>query len=76
MEDLVTHIARAIVEHPDDVSVARKAGDGQELYELSVNQDDLGQVIGRQGRTAKAIRAVVRAAAAKRGENAQVEIVE
>lgn len=76
MEDLVTHIAKAIVEHPDDVSVARKAGDGQELYELSVNQDDLGQVIGRQGRTAKAIRAVVRAAAAKRGENAQVEIVE
>ena len=80
---LVEHLAKQLVDHPDEVSVRQstggRGGEGSEqgdLYELSVNPDDLGHVIGRQGRTARAIRSVVRAAAAKQGHRAQVEIVE
>lgn len=76
---LVELVAKQLVDHPDDVSVSvggRRDGEHSDLYELTVNQDDLGQVIGRQGRTARAIRAVVRAASAKHGRHAQVEIVE
>lgn len=79
MAPLVELIAKQLVDHPEDVSVSLGGGrDGEhsDLYELTVMQDDLGQVIGRQGRTARAIRAVVRAAAAKHGRRAQVEIVE
>ncbi len=79
MEELITYVARSLVDHPDDVSVAMRQGeneDSADVYELTVAQADLGRVIGRHGRTARALRAVVRAAAAKTGRNAQLDIVE
>ncbi len=76
MEELISYLARALVDSPDDVQVNRNAGDDADVYELSVAQDDLGKVIGRQGRTARALRAVVRAAASKTGRRAQLEILE
>ena len=79
MEELITYVARALVDNPDEVKVATTAAEGegsQDLYELTVDQGDLGRIIGRRGRTARALRAVVRAAAAKTGRSAQLEIVE
>jgi len=79
MEELITYVARALVDNPDNVSVNATLGEegsDQDLYELTVEQSDLGRVIGRHGRTARALRAVVRAAAAKTGRKAQLEIVE
>lgn len=79
MEELITYVAKALVDSPDEVKVATTAAEdegGQDLYELTVDQGDLGRIIGRRGRTARALRAVVRAAAAKTGRNAQLEIVE
>lgn len=79
MDELITYVARSLVDHPDDVAVTANAADdenGTDVYELAVAQPDLGRVIGRHGRTARAMRAVVRAAAAKTGRKAQLEIVE
>jgi len=76
MEALVEFIGKGLVAHPDDFKVEKKTDGEVDQYLLSVNQEDFGQVIGRQGRTARAFRAVVRAAAAKTGRRAQVEILE
>ena len=76
MEDLITYIGKGIVSHPDDFKVDKKVEGDVDLYNLTVNQDDFGQVIGRQGRTARALRAIARAAAARTGRRAQVEILE
>lgn len=76
MDALVEYLGKSLVSHPDDVSVSVKESDRGDVHELSVNSDDLGQVIGRQGRTARAIRAVSRAAGAREGLRVQVEIVE
>jgi hypothetical protein len=70
MENLVEFIAKALVDHPEDVSVTRVEKDQDVTIELRVNEDDMGKVIGKQGRIAKSIRTVVKAAAAK--ENLQV----
>lgn len=70
MKELVEIIARALVDHPEEVVVTEK-DNGQELVlELKVAESDMGKVIGKQGRIAKAIRSVVKAAAAK--ENIKV----
>ncbi len=76
MEDLLTYVGRGIVSHPDDFKVEKKVDGDVDLYNITVNQEDFGQVIGRQGRTARALRASVRAAAARQGRRAQVEILE
>ncbi len=76
MEDLLTYVGRGIVSHPDDFKVEKKVDGDVDLYNITVNQEDFGQVIGRQGRTARALRAIVRAAAARQGRRAQVEILE
>ncbi|WP_111720377.1 RNA-binding protein [Homoserinimonas sp. OAct 916] len=59
----LTHLIRGIVDHPDDVRVTEKSTPRNELLEVRVNSDDLGRVIGRAGRTAKALRTVVEALA-------------
>lgn len=59
----LTHLIRGIVDHPDDVRVTAKTTPRNELLEVRVNSDDLGRVIGRAGRTAKALRTVVEALA-------------
>ena len=73
----LTYLAKALVEHPDDVEVSTTAGEGTTtVFRLHVNPEDMGRVIGRHGRTARAIRQVTRAAAAKAGVSVYIEIVD
>lgn len=76
MEALLEHVARKLVEKPDEVRVVRSERDGEVILELHVSQEDLGKVIGRQGRIARALRTLVRASGAKAGERRLLEIVE
>ena len=77
MRDLLVYLARALVDHPDNVKVEEfEEDDGTLVLELSVAEDDYGKVIGRGGRTAQAIRTVVKAAAVKDNRRVLVDIVE
>lgn len=77
MRELLEYLARALVDRPDEVAVEEfEEADGTLVFELSVAKDDYGQVIGRGGRTAHAIRAVIRAAAVRDGKRVVVDIVE
>ncbi|UCG43936.1 MAG: KH domain-containing protein [candidate division WOR-3 bacterium] len=76
MKELIVYIAQALVDNPDSVEVKEIAGEKTLIYELRVGQGDLGKVIGKEGRTAKAIRAIITAAAMKIGKRAQLEILE
>ena len=69
-------IAKALVDHPEEVSVSEVFGEQTTILELSVAQDDLGKVIGKQGRTAKAIRTLLSAAGTKIGKRLHLEIIE
>ncbi|MCR5717329.1 MAG: KH domain-containing protein [Lachnospiraceae bacterium] len=75
MKELVEVIAKALVDHPDQVEVTEKAEGRNVTLELHVGEGDMGKVIGKQGRTAKAIRAVVKAASSKGNQRVDVEIV-
>ena len=74
MQDLVKYIAQSLVENPDAVEVIKNDGAESVVLELHVAPEDMGKVIGKQGRIAKAIRAVVRAATAKNQKPVFVEI--
>ncbi len=74
MKDLVEVIAKALVEHPEEVSVTETEKNGEILIELRVAPSDMGKVIGKQGRIAKAIRSVVKAAASKKDIKVSVDI--
>ncbi len=76
MKELVEFLARGLVDDPDSVAVSESVDDRGLLVTLHVAPDDMGKVIGRGGRTAKAIRAVVRAAATRQGTNAYVDIAD
>lgn len=76
MEELVLYIAKSLVDHPDDVKVVSREDGDTVILELSVAEGDMGKVIGRQGRIAKAIRTVVKAASVKEDRKYMVEIVE
>jgi len=76
MEELLKSIVLALVDNPDDVSVSTIEKDGETILELKVSAADMGKVIGKQGRIAKAIRVVVKAAGAKENKNIGVEIVQ
>ncbi len=75
MKELVEVIAKSLVEHPDEVVVTEKESGKTTVIELKVAQSDMGKVIGKQGRIAKAIRAVVKAAAARSDKKVVVDIV-
>ena len=76
MKDLLLYIARSLVEHPDQVTVT-EIGDGDDLtLELRVAPEDMGKVIGRQGRIAKEIRTLIRSVAQRSGKRVSVEIVD
>lgn len=75
-KELIEYIARSLVNHPDDVRVEEKADDRGSILELHVANDDLGRVIGKNGRTAKSIRAVLSAASTKAGKQTLLKIVE
>ncbi len=76
MKELVEIIAKSLVENPDAVTVTRKEEDRAIIIELKVAQSDMGKVIGKQGRIAKAIRSVVKAASAKETKRVLVDIVQ
>jgi len=76
MKDLVEYIAKALVEDPSQVSVEEIVGQKTTVYKLRVGNKDIGKVIGKEGRTARSIRAVLSAAAAKAHKRAILEIVE
>ena len=76
MKDLVEYIAKKLVEHPDDVQVTLEESDNKQEYKLRVHEEDMGRVIGKSGRTAKAIRTLLSSAAAKANVRATLEIVE
>ena len=76
MEELVLLIAKNLVDHPDEVKVSAKDDGDTVIIELRVAEGDMGKVIGRQGRIAKAIRTVVKAASVREDKKYMVEIVE
>lgn len=75
MKELVEVIAKALVENPDEVVVTQKGSGKNIIVELHVAASDMGKVIGKQGRIAKAIRSVVKAASSKENIKVDVEIV-
>jgi hypothetical protein len=77
MKELLEYLARGLVEEPDEVSVVEvEDDDGVTVLELSVGEDDYGNVIGRGGRTASALRTIIKTAATKRKRRVFVDIVD
>jgi predicted RNA-binding protein YlqC (UPF0109 family) len=76
MKELIEFIAKALVDNPDEVRVNVLEGSQATVLELNVAKADLGKIIGKQGRTAKAIRTILGAASAKEKKRAVLEIVE
>jgi predicted RNA-binding protein YlqC (UPF0109 family) len=74
--DLVDFLARNLVLHPDSVTVTQNNGEDVTGFELRVHKEDLGRVIGKQGRTAKSLRTILNAAASRLQQKASLEIVE
>jgi predicted RNA-binding protein YlqC (UPF0109 family) len=76
MKELVQFLARHLVNNPDAVEVKETQGDTASVLELKVAKDDLGRIIGKQGRTAKSIRTILNAAASRTNRKVVLEIVE
>jgi uncharacterized protein len=75
LEELVVYLAKGLVDKPDDVRVVRVERDENVVLELHVAAEDVGKVIGRQGRIARALRTIVRASGARSNERAHLEII-
>jgi hypothetical protein len=75
MKELVEHIARALVDHPNEVKVDVFNEGGQTIIELHVHEEDMGRVIGKDGKVANALRTLLRMMAAREGQRVQLEIV-
>ena len=75
-KELIEHIAKALVDHPEQVKVFEVEGEKTSVLELSVAKEDLGKVIGKEGRTAKAIRVILGATSAKLKKRYVLEIIE
>ena len=76
MKALIEYIARSLVDNPEAVSVAEVEGEKTTVLELRVEQSDLGKVIGKQGKTARAMRTILTAAGTKLGKRCVLEILE
>lgn len=76
MKELLEYLAQGLVEEPDEVEVVEVREDGATVLELSVGEDDYGNVIGRGGRTAAALRTVVKSGGAKQGQRVFLDIVD
>ncbi|MEK6539382.1 MAG: RNA-binding protein [Deltaproteobacteria bacterium RIFCSPLOWO2_02_44_9] len=76
MKNLIEIIAKALVDHPEQVKVTEVAGENTSVIELAVAKEDLGKVIGKQGRTARALRTILTAASTKIKKRAVLEIIE
>jgi predicted RNA-binding protein YlqC (UPF0109 family) len=75
MKELIEYMAKALVDDPDQVQVEEIEGTSATIYELRVGAEDMGRVIGKQGRVANAMRTLLRAAAARQGRRVTLEIV-
>ena len=76
MQELITYIAKSLVDNPDDVQVTVTEEDDTILVDLAVAKDDLGKVIGKQGRTARAMRSLLSAAAGKEDKKSRLNILD
>ncbi len=76
MKELITYIAKALVDKPEDVVVTEIEGEQTSVLELKVAKEDLGKVIGKQGRTARAMRTILSAASTKINKRSVLEIIE
>ena len=76
MKDLIAYIAKALVDKPEEVSVTELEGEQTSVIELRVAKEDLGKIIGKQGRTARAIRTILGAASTKMKKRSVLEILE
>ena len=76
MKDLVEFLAKALVDNPDEVNVTEVSGENSSVIVLKVAKEDLGKVIGKNGRTARAMRTILSAASAKIRKRAVLEIIE
>jgi len=76
MKELLIYIAQNLVDNPDEVTVMERETDSETVFELRVAQSDMGKVIGRQGRIAKEIRALMRSVAQRQGKRISVDIVD
>ncbi len=76
MENLILYIVRELLDDPDSVEISEIEADHTTVVELKVNPEELGKIIGRQGRTANALRTIVNAAALKAGKRIVLEIIE
>ncbi|MBO8144469.1 MAG: KH domain-containing protein [Thermodesulfobacterium sp.] len=76
LKDLVEHIAKVLVDHPDAVQINEIEGEQTSVIELKVAKEDLGKIIGKEGRTAKAIRTILGAASSKLRKRVVLEIIE
>lgn len=76
MKELVSYIAQELLEHPEQIQINEIAGHQTTILELKVHPEDLGKIIGRQGRTAKALRTIINAAAMKQDKRVLLEIIE
>ncbi len=76
MTELITYIAKALVDRPDQVELRESGADGTRVFELKVAPEDVGKVIGRDGRTVNAMRTLLLAAAQKRGERVRLEVLD
>ncbi len=76
LKELIEYIAKALVDNPDQVKVSEIEGEKTSVIELNVSKEDLGKVIGKQGRTARAMRTILSAASTKVKKRAVLEIIE
>jgi predicted RNA-binding protein YlqC (UPF0109 family) len=76
MKDLISYIAKALVDKPEEVTVTEIEGEQTSVIELKVAKEDLGKVIGKQGRTARAMRTILSAASTKINKRSVLEIIE
>ncbi len=76
MKEFLEYIVKNLVDHPDEVKVAEIEGSRTTVYELRVGQGELGKVIGKEGKTAKSLRTLLAAVAARQGKRAVLEILE
>jgi predicted RNA-binding protein YlqC (UPF0109 family) len=76
LKDLIETIAKSLVDHPEQVKVTEIQGEKTSVIELSVAKEDLGKIIGKQGRTARAMRTILSAASSKNNKRVVLEIIE
>ena len=76
MKELLTYIARSLVDHPDEVSVTERTQDAETVFKVRVAEGDMGKIIGRQGRIVKEIRVLMKTVAQRQGKKVSVEVLD